>query len=114
MPLGADVNLPTLARRLRGHTAADCVAVCTEAALRCASEAVAAAEAAAAAEEWGANACPGELGHVLASREFVEGLRVEARHLEAAAAVLGPAVLRGVSPEVPEVAWEDVGGLQVG
>ncbi|GAB4820477.1 hypothetical protein N2152v2_007523 [Parachlorella kessleri] len=112
MPLGPSVNLITLAQRLRGHTAADCVAVCTEAALRCASEAVAAAEEAAAAEgEWGAPRA-GELGQVLSSREFLEGLRVEARHLEAAAAVLGPAVLRGVSPEVPEVAWEDVGGLQ--
>lgn len=101
MPLGEGVDLALLAQTLRGYTAADCVAVCTEAALRCAAEAVAAVEE-----------CGGELG-VVASQGFLAALRVEARHVEGAVAVLGPAVLRGLCPELPEVRWEEVGGLQV-
>ncbi len=102
MPLGAGTDLATLAQRLRGYTAADCVAVCTEAALRCASEAVAATE----------EADCGDLGHI-GSQEFLASLRVEGRHFEAAVGLLGPAVLRGLCPEMPEVRWEDVGGLEV-
>lgn len=99
MPLGAGVDLAGLAAQLRGYTAADCVAVCTEAAVRCASEAVAAAEA------------EGDLEQV-ASSDWLGALRVERAHFEAAVGQLGPAVLRGLCPELPDVSWEDVGGLE--
>lgn len=111
MPLGPGVCLEQLAHRLRGYTGADVAAVCTEAALRCASEAVAAAESAAGGADGMAEE---DLSQHLASPKFLASLRVEGRHFEAAVGQLGPAVLRGLSPEVPEVRWEDVGGLQVG
>ena len=74
-----------------------------EAALLCAVEAVRAAEAAGR--------------HVPSALEepgFLESLRVSGAHFEAAVERLGPAVLRGLAPEVPAVRWDDIGGLQVG
>lgn len=103
MPLAPGVQVEAVAARLRGYVAADVAAVAAEAALLCAVEAVRAAEAAgrhvpSAVEE------PG----------FLESLRVSSAHFEAAVERLGPAVLRGLAPEVPAVRWDDIGGLQVG
>jgi transitional endoplasmic reticulum ATPase len=99
MPLAPDADLAAVARALRGCMAADVAGVAAEAALRCAAEAAAAAEAA------------GREGE-LHSAQFLEGVRVAARHLEAAARRVGPSGLRGVAAEAPEeVGWEEVGGL---
>ena len=108
MPLDAGANLASLAARLHGHTAADCAAVCAEAALCAAAECCArlAAETPSALEAAERAAAAGEAHPVLA------GAVVRAEHLEAAAAALGPASLRGLAPEVPDVDWDDVGGLQ--
>lgn len=100
MPLAPCVDLPAIAAQLRGYVAADVAAVASEAGLLCAAEAVQAAEAG------------GRLAEV-GSEGFLAGLLVTAGHFQAAAARLGPSVLRGLSPEVPQVGWDDVGGLQV-
>lgn len=101
MPLAPDVCLEGVAARLRGYVAADVAAVCSEAALLCASEAVAAAEAAGRVEAVG-------------EPQFLAGLRVRGEHFEAALARLGPSVLRGLAPEVPDdVSWDAIGGLEV-
>ncbi|KAL4458073.1 hypothetical protein ABPG75_012938 [Micractinium tetrahymenae] len=99
MPLAPCVDLPAVAARLRGYVAADVAAVASEAGLLCAAAAVEAADA------------RGRLAEV-ESEEFLEGLRVTAEQFEAAVARLGPAVLRGLAPEVPEITWDDVGGLE--
>lgn len=103
MPLAPDVQLEAVAARLRGYVAADVAAVAAEAALLCAVEAVRVAEAAGR--------------HVPSALEepgVLESLRVSGAHFEAAVERLGPAVLRGLAPEVPAVRWDDIGGLQVG
>ena len=100
MPLQESVELPAVAAQLRGYVAADVAAVCTEAALMCAVEAVHAAEAA------------GQVAAVDAP-EFLASLWVGPPHFEAAVARLGPAVLRGLAPEIPEISFEQIGGLQV-
>ena len=45
--------------------------------------------------------------------DFLASLRVGAPHFQAAVARLGPAVLRGLAPEIPEVSFDQIGGLQV-
>ncbi|KAI3435528.1 hypothetical protein D9Q98_001594 [Chlorella vulgaris] len=99
MPLHSDVQLQPIATRLRGFVAADVAAVCAEAALVCAVEAVRVAEA------------EGRL-EAVQGQAFLAGLAVRAAHFEAAEARLGPAVLRGLAPEVPDTRFEDIGGLQ--
>eukprot|EP00887_Chlorella_sp_A99_P001514 scaffold8.g1514.t1 len=101
MPLDPAVDLGAFAARLHGHTAADCAAVCTEAALRCAVEVLVAA-ADAGQLEGGPECWEGML----------EGVAVGPAHFEAAAAALGPASLRELAPEVPRVDWSQVGGLK--
>ena len=98
MPLDACVSLPHLAAQLRGYVAVDAAAVCSEAALVCAVEAVRGAEAAGCAAG-------------VEAPDFLSSLRVTDAHFEVAAARLGPAVLRGLAPEVPEVSWDAIGGL---
>lgn len=100
MPLAPDVDLPGIAAQLRGYVAADVAAVASEAGLLCAAAAVGAAEA------------EGRLAEV-EEEAFLAGLRVTPEHFEAAVAQLGPAVLRGLAPEVPQIGWDDVGGLEV-
>lgn len=100
MPLAPCVDLPGTAARLQGYVAADVAAVASEAGLLCAAAAVEAAEA------------EGRLAQV-EGEAFLAGLRVTAGHFEAAVERLGPAVLRGLAPEVPHIGWDDVGGLEV-
>jgi transitional endoplasmic reticulum ATPase len=100
MPLQEGVELHAVAAQLRGYVAADVAAVCAEAALMCAVEAVHAAEAA------------GQEAAVDAP-EFLASLQVGPAHFEAAVARLGPAVLRGLAPEIPEISFDQIGGLQV-
>lgn len=100
MPLAPDVQLAAVAAQLRGYVSADVAAVASEAALACAVQAVHAAET------------EGRLADVELP-EFLAGLRVTAAHFEVAAAALGPAVLRGMAPDVPDVSFDDIGGLEV-
>lgn len=100
MPLARCVDLDAVAGRLRGYVAADVAAVACEAALAAAVEAVRAAEEAGQPE-------------AVESPGFLAGLRVTAAHFEAAAAAAGPSVLRGLTPDIPDVSFEDIGGLEV-
>lgn len=84
---------------------ADCAAVCADAATACVAQAVAAAEAEAALQRVPPEALEQQL---LGSR-----LRVGRSHFAAALDAAVPASLRGVMlPEVPRVAWADVGGYE--
>jgi transitional endoplasmic reticulum ATPase len=100
IPLQEGVELPAVAAQLRGYVAADVAAVCAEAALMRAVEAVHAAEA--AGQETTVDA-----------PNFLASVRVGAAHFEAAVARLGPAVLRGLAPEIPEISFDQIRGLQV-
>lgn len=104
MPL-AGVSIADLSDRMRGFVPADCAAVCADAASACVAEAVAAAEAEAALQRVPPEALEQQL---LGSR-----LRIGQSHFAAALDAAVPSSLRGVMlPEVPQVAWSDIGGYE--
>jgi transitional endoplasmic reticulum ATPase len=96
MPLTADVDIASLAAMTHGFTGADVAALCREAAMA-------------------------SLRRVLPGMDLESASVTEADLLEievgmpdfmAALCEVEPSALREVSVEVPDVAWEDVGGLQ--
>jgi transitional endoplasmic reticulum ATPase len=95
MPLGTDVDLPHLAEITHGHVGADLEALCREAAMIC-------------------------LRHVLADTDFslahipyeqLAKLEVCMDDFLAALREVEPSAIREVFVEVPDVGWNDVGGL---
>jgi transitional endoplasmic reticulum ATPase len=90
MPLGADVDLASLAAETHGYVGADLAALCREAAL-------------AALRRSG--------GLTPASTPDLAALRVEGRDFRAALREITPSALREVFIEVPDVRWADVAGI---
>ncbi|WP_043769190.1 AAA family ATPase [Roseivivax isoporae] len=90
-PLGPDADLERLAAVTHGYVGADLASLAREAAV---------AALARASREAGGEA------HVRA-----ENLRITAADLDHGLAVTGPSALRGAGPDLPPVAWRDVGGL---
>lgn len=92
MPLAHDVNLDRIATDTHGYVGADLQALCREAAMsalrRFLNE---------------------ERGHP--SLDDVMGLSVDAQDFNTAMQDIIPSTTRGVFVEVPNVRWEDVGGL---
>jgi transitional endoplasmic reticulum ATPase len=95
MPLAEEVNLPDLARRTNGYAGADLAALCRESAMSALRRLL---------PELGS----GEDGIPAAK---LEALKVERADFEDCFAEIQPSALREISVEVPNVRWEDVGGL---
>jgi len=96
MPLDSDVNLDELAQITHGFTGADIAALCREAAM---------------------NALRRFLPKINLDAETIppgvlQELKVTMADFEAAMRDVPPSVLREVLIEVPEVHWEDIGGME--
>lgn len=96
MRLGKDVDLELLARGTHGYVGADLQQLCMEAALECIRS---------------------KMGLIDFDKDRVDkmildSIVVEEKHFEHAMAVVHPSSLRESQVEVPDVHWEDVGGLE--
>jgi transitional endoplasmic reticulum ATPase len=96
MRLGKDVDLELLARGTHGYVGADLQQLCMEAALECIRS---------------------KMGLIDFDKDKVDkmildSILVEEKHFEHALAVVHPSSLRESQVEVPDVHWEDVGGLE--
>lgn len=96
MRLGNDVELDVLARGTHGYVGADLQQLCMEAALECIRS---------------------KMGLIdfdkdMVDKKILDSIVVEAKHFEHAMGVVHPSSLRENAVEVPDVHWEDVGGLE--
>lgn len=96
MPLAEDVSLEDLAAATHGFVGADLQALCREAAMAALRRVVPALD----------------LGAGRVPEEVLAGLQVTAADFAQARKQVGPSAIREVFVEVPEVAWQDVGGLE--
>jgi transitional endoplasmic reticulum ATPase len=96
MPLSEDVNLDKLAEITHGFVGADLQALCREAAMLCLRKAI-------PEMDLGASSIP---------YETMMNLKVSMEHFFEALKEIEPSALREVFVEIPNVRWEDVGGLE--
>ncbi|MCX6604965.1 MAG: CDC48 family AAA ATPase [Acidobacteria bacterium] len=95
MPLHKEVSLASLAARTHGFVGADLQALCREAAMRCLRRLL-----------------PDiDLGSAELPYSLIEQLQILPADFEEALAEIEPSALRDAFVEVPNVAWEQVGGL---
>jgi len=96
MRLGKDVDIEILARGSHGFVGADLQQLCMEAALECIRE---------------------KMGLIdfdkdRVNKKILDSIVVSMRHFDHAMGVVHPSSLRESAVEVPDVHWEDVGGLE--
>lgn len=96
MRLGKDVDLELLARNTHGYVGADLQQLCMEAALEC---------------------IRGKMGLIdfdkdSVDKKVLDSIVVEGKHFDYAMSIVHPSSLRESWAEVPDVHWEDVGGLE--
>eukprot|EP00560_Eucampia_antarctica_P007480 CAMPEP_0197827462 /NCGR_PEP_ID=MMETSP1437-20131217/4220_1 /TAXON_ID=49252 ORGANISM="Eucampia antarctica, Strain CCMP1452" /NCGR_SAMPLE_ID=MMETSP1437 /ASSEMBLY_ACC=CAM_ASM_001096 /LENGTH=927 /DNA_ID=CAMNT_0043428295 /DNA_START=169 /DNA_END=2952 /DNA_ORIENTATION=+ len=96
MRLGKDVDLDVFARGSHGYVGADLQQLCMEAALEC---------------------IRGKMGLIdfdkdRVDKQILDSIIVEGKHFEYALGVVHPSSLRENQVEVPDVHWDDVGGLE--
>eukprot|EP00921_Rhytidocystis_pertsovi_P014256 GHVQ01023181.1.p1 GENE.GHVQ01023181.1~~GHVQ01023181.1.p1 ORF type:complete len:881 (+),score=86.57 GHVQ01023181.1:67-2709(+) len=96
MRLSNDVDLKALAKDAHGFVGADMSQLCLEAAMECIRQHV-------GQVDLEADAIP---------KELLEKFVVEQRHFQSALAACNPSALRERHVEVPDVSWNDVGGLE--
>jgi len=96
MPLSEDVNLNKLAEITHGFVGADLQALCREAAMLCLRKII-------PEMDLGASDIP---------YETMMNLKVSMDHFIEALKEIEPSALREVFVEIPNVRWEDVGGLE--
>jgi transitional endoplasmic reticulum ATPase len=96
MRLGDDVDLELLARNTHGYVGADLQQLCMEAALEC---------------------IRGKMGLIdfdkdRVDKKILDSIIVQQRHFDHALGIVAPSSLRESQVEVPDVHWDDVGGLE--
>lgn len=96
MRLGKDVDLDVIARGSHGYVGADLQQLCMEAALEC---------------------IRGKMGLIdfdkdTVDKKILDSIVVDAHHFDYAMGIVHPSSLRESQVEVPNVRWEDVGGLE--
>jgi transitional endoplasmic reticulum ATPase len=96
MKLDETVDLETVAGETHGYVGADLAALCTEAALQCIREKMDVID----------------LEDETISAEILESMAVTQEHFRTALGVSNPSALRETVVEVPNVTWEDIGGLE--
>lgn len=106
MPLGADVQLSTLAMRSRGFTGADLAVLCREAAMAALSDEVARTRASDNDEHHAS-------GSQAVSVACAGDACVNNEHWERAFVRVRPSLVRGMATEVAPLSWDDIGGLEV-
>lgn len=96
MKLADDVELEGVAKDTHGYVGADLAALCTEAALQCIREKMDLIDL----EEENIDA------------EILNAMAVSNDHFKTALGISNPSALRETVVEVPNVSWEDIGGLE--
>lgn len=96
MRLGKDVDLEVMARNTHGYVGADLQQLCMEAALEC---------------------IRGKMGLIdfdkdRVDKKILDSILVEGKHFDHAMGIVHPSSLRENQVEVPDVHWDDVGGLE--
>ncbi|CAA0832595.1 Cell division control protein 48 homolog E [Striga hermonthica] len=96
MKLSDDVDLEIIAKDTHGYVGADLAALCTEAALQCIREKMDVID----------------LEDDSIDAEILNSMAVTNEHFHTALGTSNPSALRETVVEVPNVIWEDVGGLE--
>lgn len=96
MRLGDDVDLELMARNTHGYVGADIQQLCMEAALEC---------------------IRGKMGLIdfdkdRVDKPILDSIVVESKHFDYAMGIVAPSSLRENQVEIPDVHWDDVGGLE--
>nr|XP_023879016.1 cell division cycle protein 48 homolog [Quercus suber]POE77308.1 cell division cycle protein 48 like [Quercus suber] len=95
MKLADDVDLERVSKDTHGYVGADLAALCTEAALQCIREKMDVID----------------LDDETIDAEVLNSMAVTNEHFQSALGTSNPSALRETVVEVPNVSWEDVGGL---
>ena len=96
MKLGEDVDLEAVAKDTHGFVGSDVAALCTESALQCIREKM-------------------DIIDIEAEKidtKILEAMSVSQEHFKFAMGSVNPASLRETHVEVPNIKWEDIGGLE--
>ena len=96
MKLAEDVDLAVVAKDTHGFVGADMAALCTESALQCIREKMDIID----------------LDDDKIDAKILEAMAVNQEHFKFAMGQINPASLRETVVEVPNVKWEDIGGLE--
>uniref|UniRef100_A0A453ISB5 Uncharacterized protein n=1 Tax=Aegilops tauschii subsp. strangulata TaxID=200361 RepID=A0A453ISB5_AEGTS len=96
MKLAEDVELEHISRDTHGYVGADLAALCTEAALQCIREKMDIID----------------LEDETIDAEILNSMAVTNDHFKTALTTSNPSALRETVVEVPNVSWEDIGGLE--
>ncbi|CAA2969012.1 cell division cycle 48 homolog [Olea europaea subsp. europaea] len=96
MKLAEDVDLERIAKDTHGYVGADLAALCTEAALQCIREKMDVID----------------LEDDTIDAEILNSMAVTNEHFQTALGTSNPSALRETVVEVPNVSWEDIGGLE--
>ncbi|KAK1364845.1 AAA ATPase, CDC48 family [Heracleum sosnowskyi] len=96
MKLTEDVDLERVSRDTHGYVGADLAALCTEAALECIREKMDVMD----------------VEDETIDAEILNSMAVTNEHFQAALGTSNPSALRETVVEVPNVSWEDIGGLE--
>ncbi|KAL0375057.1 UNVERIFIED_CONTAM: Cell division cycle protein 48 [Sesamum radiatum] len=96
MKLADEVDLENIAKNTHGFVGADLAALCTEAALQCIREKMDVID----------------LEDDSIDAEILNSMAVTNEHFQTALGISNPSALRETVVEVPNVSWEDIGGLE--
>jgi transitional endoplasmic reticulum ATPase len=96
MKLAEDVDLASVAKATHGYVGADLAAVCTEAALQCIREKMDIID----------------IEEDTIDAEILDALAVSNDHFIHAQGHTNPSSLRETVVEIPNVTWNDIGGLE--
>ncbi|KAL5703105.1 Cell division control protein 48 E [Ranunculus cassubicifolius] len=96
MKLADDVDLEKVSKNTHGYVGADLAALCTEAALQCIREKMDVID----------------LEDDSIDAEILNSMHVTNEHYTSALGTSNPSALRETVVEVPNVSWEDIGGLE--
>ncbi len=96
MPLAEDVDMDYLVSRTHGFVGADISALAKEAAMHALRRVIPKID----------------LDEPVISKEILDDLKVTAEDFEHALKIVEPSALREVMIEIPNVGWEDIGGLE--
>merc|ERR1719421_1045877 len=96
MKLGDDVDLEQLAKETHGYVGADIAALCTEGAMQCIREKMDVID----------------LDNDEIDAEILDSMAVTQEHFRTALGTSNPSALRETVVEVPNVTWNDIGGLE--
>ncbi|KAL1814662.1 hypothetical protein ACET3Z_017236 [Daucus carota] len=96
MKLAEDVDLEKVSKNTHGYVGADLAALCTEAALQCIREKMDVID----------------LEDETIDAEILNSMAVSNEHFQTALGTSNPSALRETVVEVPDVSWDDIGGLE--